>query len=278
MTSAGSAFKPYFRPDQLLVPLREPNPPKRVYSDPEPDVSSPAAENASSKHRRKRTTFTQHQATVLEKEYLSERYMVRDKRTLLAESLGLTEAQVKTWFQNRRAKDKREKKTDSPQRSPSESANVSVADDSPLETSQSSTISPSPSNEVAPTPPPRLKPATSPVVQSHQILSGLLQAHPVPEYSQYFSNLGLPPIETVPSYMSNQMRKSDAYSSETAVKDIYKMHSNIYEQNFGSMYAHVPLSLNPLNSTLSPGYIPEPLAPVANNDTLAVEHTQLTAL
>lgn len=40
---------------------------RRVYSDPEPDVSSPAAENASSKHRRKRTTFTQHQATVLEK-------------------------------------------------------------------------------------------------------------------------------------------------------------------------------------------------------------------
>ncbi|VDL63946.1 unnamed protein product [Nippostrongylus brasiliensis] len=37
-----------------------------VYSDPEPAASSPA-ESGNGKNRRKRTTFTQHQAAILEK-------------------------------------------------------------------------------------------------------------------------------------------------------------------------------------------------------------------
>ncbi|OZC11824.1 homeobox domain protein [Onchocerca flexuosa] len=60
--------------------------------------------------RRQRTTFTSVQADTLEKEYLTDQYMPRSRRLLIARSLGLNESQVKTWFQNRRAKDKRNDK------------------------------------------------------------------------------------------------------------------------------------------------------------------------
>ncbi|VDO39310.1 unnamed protein product, partial [Onchocerca flexuosa] len=43
-------------------------------------------------------------------EYLTDQYMPRSRRLLIARSLGLNESQVKTWFQNRRAKDKRNDK------------------------------------------------------------------------------------------------------------------------------------------------------------------------
>ncbi|KAK6061018.1 homeobox domain protein [Cooperia oncophora] len=216
-------------------------------------------------------------------EYLSERYMVRDKRTQLAESLGLSEAQVKTWFQNRRAKDKREKKTDSPQRSPSDSANVSVADDSVLENSLSSSLmSPSPSVEPAtavtgdPTPPSQVKPA-SPMLQNNQVLSGLLQGRSLPEYSPYFTSLALPhPESAPPAFLHSPVIKSE--TMESAVKDIYKMPTNIYEQSFVPLYTHIPYSFSPVTSSNSPGYVPEPLAPVANDEALVAEPTQLTAL
>ncbi|VDN22821.1 unnamed protein product [Cylicostephanus goldi] len=87
----------------------------------------------------KRAAHSQNQLSGwLFQEYLSEHYMIRDKRAQLAESLGLSEAQVKTWFQNRRAKDKREKKSDSPH-SPTSSADVSVKEER-LDTSVGSTI------------------------------------------------------------------------------------------------------------------------------------------
>uniref|UniRef100_A0AC35FAV9 Homeobox domain-containing protein n=1 Tax=Panagrolaimus sp. PS1159 TaxID=55785 RepID=A0AC35FAV9_9BILA len=57
--------------------------------------------------RRNRTTFTHEQAQALEKEYSIDQYMPRSRRAIVAENLSLTEGQVKTWFQNRRAKDKR---------------------------------------------------------------------------------------------------------------------------------------------------------------------------
>ncbi|XP_054152424.1 homeobox protein lin-39-like [Oppia nitens] len=57
--------------------------------------------------RRQRTTFTHEQTLRLEMEYHISEYITRGKRFQLAELLDLSENQIKIWFQNRRAKDKR---------------------------------------------------------------------------------------------------------------------------------------------------------------------------
>ncbi|KAI1309418.1 Homeobox protein rough [Halotydeus destructor] len=57
--------------------------------------------------RRQRTTFTHEQTLRLEMEYHISEYISRGKRFQLADMLDLTENQIKIWFQNRRAKDKR---------------------------------------------------------------------------------------------------------------------------------------------------------------------------
>ena len=57
--------------------------------------------------RRQRTTFSAEQTLQLEAEYQHVEYVARPRRCELAQSLGLTDTQVKIWFQNRRAKDKR---------------------------------------------------------------------------------------------------------------------------------------------------------------------------
>ena len=65
--------------------------------------------------RRQRTTFTHEQTLRLEMEYHVSEYISRGKRFQLADLLDLTESQIKIWFQNRRAKDKRIEKAVSEQ-------------------------------------------------------------------------------------------------------------------------------------------------------------------
>ncbi|XP_076016580.1 transcription factor LBX1a [Genypterus blacodes] len=64
--------------------------------------------NNPKKRRKSRTAFTNHQIYELEKRFLYQKYLSPADRDQIAQQLGLTNAQVITWFQNRRAKLKRD--------------------------------------------------------------------------------------------------------------------------------------------------------------------------
>ncbi|XP_013378788.1 transcription factor LBX1 [Lingula anatina] len=63
---------------------------------------------ASKKRRKSRTAFTNQQIYELEKRFLYQKYLTPADRDEIAQTLGLSNAQVITWFQNRRAKLKRD--------------------------------------------------------------------------------------------------------------------------------------------------------------------------
>ncbi|KAG8187202.1 hypothetical protein JTE90_020071 [Oedothorax gibbosus] len=74
-----------------------------------PDPSSSPPYNLKVKKQRKaRTAFTDHQLQTLEKSFERQKYLSVQDRMELAAKLNLTDTQVKTWYQNRRTKWKRQ--------------------------------------------------------------------------------------------------------------------------------------------------------------------------
>ncbi|KAJ8408531.1 hypothetical protein AAFF_G00251660 [Aldrovandia affinis] len=60
--------------------------------------------NAPGRKRSTRPTFSGYQIFILEKTFQRTKYLPRPERAKLAYSLGMSESQVKVWFQNRRTK------------------------------------------------------------------------------------------------------------------------------------------------------------------------------
>ncbi|KAK3742987.1 hypothetical protein QZH41_015615 [Actinostola sp. cb2023] len=114
--SPSSHFRPYGLPPLLSSrpSLRE----ESVYQDPSPEILNslpvyfrlkPTIRTPSGRRCRKsRTVFTDLQLRVLEKTFAEQKYLDTSSRAKLAQTLGLNETQVKTWFQNRRMKWKKE--------------------------------------------------------------------------------------------------------------------------------------------------------------------------
>uniref|UniRef100_A0A8B9L7Q7 BARX homeobox 2 n=1 Tax=Astyanax mexicanus TaxID=7994 RepID=A0A8B9L7Q7_ASTMX len=109
------------QPPSALPHLPQPSPPGRVThlplhpgpGEPQPSETPVSISSESEtehsiprlkKPRRSRTIFTELQLMGLEKKFQKQKYLSTPDRLDLAQSLGLTQLQVKTWYQNRRMK------------------------------------------------------------------------------------------------------------------------------------------------------------------------------
>ncbi|XP_065846444.1 homeobox protein ceh-12-like [Oscarella lobularis] len=72
------------------------------------DITAAVGKMRTNRHKKPRTTFSDEQLYELEQKFARNKYLSAKERQCMAEVLGLTDAQVKTWFQNRRMKLKRQ--------------------------------------------------------------------------------------------------------------------------------------------------------------------------
>ncbi|XP_063085694.1 transcription factor LBX2 [Cavia porcellus] len=83
-----------------------PRAPEGTAGKADPDSLGPVS--AARRRRKSRTAFTAQQVLELERRFVFQKYLAPSERDGLAARLGLANAQVVTWFQNRRAKFKRD--------------------------------------------------------------------------------------------------------------------------------------------------------------------------
>ncbi|KAK2147379.1 hypothetical protein LSH36_556g02008 [Paralvinella palmiformis] len=87
---------------------------EEIFSDDgdDKDIDEPSSSQDNSlkpkKPRKARTAFTDHQLQTLEQSFERQKYLSVQERMELAAKLNLTDTQVKTWYQNRRTKWKRQ--------------------------------------------------------------------------------------------------------------------------------------------------------------------------
>jgi len=67
-------------------------------------IGHPYQNRTPPKRKKPRTSFSRLQIMELEKRFHRQKYLASAERSALAKSLKMTDAQVKTWFQNRRTK------------------------------------------------------------------------------------------------------------------------------------------------------------------------------
>jgi len=89
------ASMPVYWPGYVHPPWRE-----RFTASP----PTPTDTDRQGKRKHTRPTFSGHQIFALEKTFEQTKYLAGPERARLAYSLGMTESQVKVWFQNRRTK------------------------------------------------------------------------------------------------------------------------------------------------------------------------------
>ncbi|CAE1167052.1 T-cell leukemia homeobox protein 3,T-cell leukemia homeobox protein 1,T-cell leukemia homeobox protein 2 [Acanthosepion pharaonis] len=71
-------------------------------------IGHPYQNRTPPKRKKPRTSFSRSQIMELEKRFHRQKYLASAERSALAKALKMTDAQVKTWFQNRRTKWRRQ--------------------------------------------------------------------------------------------------------------------------------------------------------------------------